>query len=71
MTMAQARKIARNLIGGADGWTSSDYTTSIDTSGFMILDGCTAQINWGRIDEFANEVAARAVQEYANGAKED
>jgi hypothetical protein len=67
MTIKQARKIARGLLGGADGWTSSDYSTSIDTSGFMVLKGCTAEINWERIDEFADEVAARAIREYVNG----
>jgi hypothetical protein len=70
MTLSQARKIARELSGGVAGWTASDYTTSIDCSGFLVLDGCTATINWERIDEFADEVAARAIHEYANGSRE-
>jgi hypothetical protein len=69
MNIKEARKIAANLSRARE-WTASDYKDSIDTSGFLILEGCTVKIDWERIDRFADEVAARAIMEYVETKEE-
>ena len=69
MNLKEARKIAANLSRACE-WTASDYTDSIDTSGFLILRGCEVTIDWEKIDRFADEVAARAIMEYVETKEE-
>lgn len=69
LSIGQARAIVKELDGSIRGWSASDYKDSINTDSFLVLEGDEVSINWDRIDIFADEVAARAIMEYANNKR--
>lgn len=66
VSATECRKVVADLDITVRGFTSSDYHDPIDTSGFLRLDGDVAQIDWDRVEEFAQEVAVRTLHEYLN-----
>lgn len=67
VSLKKCRGIVAELSTANRGFTSSDYTDSIELrQPFLILDGAGVSIDWDSVEDWAQEVAARTLFDYLN-----